>query len=39
MLYLENKREIRLFEIIGIEETKVEKIFKIILEEYNDVIL
>ncbi len=38
MLYLENKREARLFEIIRMEETEVEKALKTILEEYDDVI-
>ncbi len=38
MFYLKNEREIRLFEITKIEENKVKKAFKIILEEYDDVI-
>jgi len=38
MLHLEDKREARLFEITGIEGTKVEKAFKIILNKYNDII-
>ncbi len=38
MLYLKDKREVRLFEIIGMKEIKVERILKIILEEYDDVI-
>ncbi len=38
MLYLKNKREVRLFKIIGIEGTEVEKALKIILEEYDDVV-
>ncbi len=39
MLHLENKREVRLFEITGMERTKVERALKIILEEYDDVVL
>jgi len=35
MLYLKDKREARLFEIIRIEGTKVEKALEIILKEYN----
>ncbi len=38
MLYLEDEREVRLFEIIGTEGTKVEKALKAILEEYDDVV-
>ncbi len=38
MLYLENERKVRLFEIIRMEETEVEKALKIILEEYNDIV-
>ena len=38
MLYLENEREARLFEITGIERIEVKKTLKIILEEYNDVV-
>ena len=38
MLHLEEEREIRLVEITEIEGTKIEKAFKIILEEYDDVV-
>ncbi len=38
MLHLEDEREAKLFEIIGIEGTEIEKAFKIILEEYDDVV-
>ena len=38
MLYLENEREVRFFEIIEIEGTEVKKALKIILEEYDDVV-
>ncbi len=38
MLHLEDEREARLYEIIGIKRTKVKKTLKIILEEYNDVV-
>ncbi len=38
MLYLEDKKEVRLFKITGTEETEVEQALKIILEEYDDVV-
>src|SRR6266540_721316 len=38
MLYLENERETRLFEITGTEGIEVEQALKIILEEYDDVV-
>ena len=38
MLYLEDEREARLFEIIGTEGTEVEKALKTILEEYDDIV-
>ncbi len=38
MLYLEDEREVRLFEIIGTEGTEVEQALKIILEEFDDVV-
>src|SRR6266498_319675 len=38
MLYLEDEREARLFEITGTEGTEVKQALKIILEEYNDVV-
>src|SRR6266542_2086152 len=38
MLHLEDEREAQLFEITGIEETEVERAFKIILEEFDDVV-
>ncbi len=38
MLYLEDEREARLFEITGIEKTEIEKVLKIILEKYNDIV-
>ncbi len=38
MLYLEDKREVRIFEIIGMKGTEVKKILKVILEEYDDVV-
>ena len=39
MLYLKDEKEARLFEITGIEGTEVEKILKIILKEYDDIVL
>ncbi len=38
MLHLEDKREVRLFEITGMEGIEVEKVFRVILEEYDDVV-
>ncbi len=38
MLHLEDEREVRLFEITGMEKTEVEKALKIILEEYDDIV-
>jgi len=38
MLHLEDKRKVRLFEIIGIERTEVERTLKNILEEYDDIV-
>ncbi len=38
MLYLEDKRKVKLFEIIGMKETEIKKAFKIILKEYDDVV-
>jgi len=38
MLHLKDEREARLFEIIETEGTEVEKVLKIILEEYDDII-
>src|SRR6266542_6686841 len=38
MLHLEDKREVRLFEIIETEGTEVKQALKIILEEFDDVI-
>ncbi len=38
MLYLEDEREARLFEITGTEETEVEQALKIILEKFDDVV-
>ncbi len=38
MLYLEDEREARLFEITETEGTKVEKILKTILKEYDDIV-
>ncbi len=38
MLYLEDERKARLFEVTETEETKVKKALKIILEEYNDIV-
>ncbi len=38
MLHLEDEKEARLFEIIETERTKVKKILKIELKEYDDVI-
>jgi len=38
MLYLEDEREARLFEITGTERIKVEKTLRIILEKYDDVV-
>jgi len=38
MLHLEDEREARLFEIIEIEETEIEKALKTILEEYDDIV-
>jgi len=36
---LENEKEARLFKITRIEGTEIKKIFKIILEEYDNIIL
>jgi len=38
MLHLKDKREVRFLEITEEERTGIERIFKIILEEYDDVI-
>jgi len=38
MLYLEDKKKARLFEIIGIKEIEVKRILKNILEEYDNMI-
>jgi len=38
MLYLEDEKEVRLFEITGIEGTEVKRILKTILKEYDDVV-
>ncbi len=38
MLYLKDEKKARLFEIIEIEETEVERAFKTILKEYDDVV-
>ncbi len=38
MFYLKDKREVRLFEIIRTEKVKVERVLKIILEKYNNVV-
>ncbi len=38
MLHLENERKVRLFEIMGTERIEVKRIFKNILEEYDDVV-
>ncbi len=38
MLYLENEREARLFEITGTEGIEVEQALKIILKEFDDVV-
>ena len=38
MLYLKNEKEVRLFKIIETEETEVEKVFKTILKEYDNII-
>ncbi len=39
MLHLEDEREAWLFEITGTEGTEVKQALKIILEEYDDVVL
>ncbi len=39
MLHLEDEREARLFEITGTEGIRVEQALKIILEEFDDVVL
>ncbi len=39
MLHLLDERKARLFEITGTKGTEVKKAFKIILEEYNNMIL
>ena len=39
MLHLENEREVRLFKITEMEGIEVKKALKIILEEYDDVVL
>ncbi len=38
ILYLEDEREVKLFEITEREGTEVKKTFKTILEEYDDVV-
>ncbi len=38
MLHLEDKKEVRLFEITRTEGTEVEKTLKAILEEYDNII-
>ncbi len=38
MLHLKDERKVRLFEIIGTEETEVKKVLKTILKEYEDVV-
>ena len=38
MLYLEDEKKARLFEITGIKETEVERVLKNILEEYDNVV-
>ncbi len=38
MLHLEDEREIRLFEITGIEGIEVERALKTILKEYDDIV-
>ncbi len=38
MLYLKEKREVKLFEITETEGTEVEKTFRTILEEYDDIV-
>ncbi len=38
MLHLENKREVRLFEIIRTEGTEIERVLKVILGKYDNVV-
>ena len=38
MLYLNDEKEVRLFEITEIEGTEVERVFKTILKKYNDIV-
>ncbi len=38
MLYLEDERKAKLFKIIGMGGTEVEKTLKVILEEYDDIV-
>ena len=38
MFYLKDEREVRLFEITGIEGTEVERALKTILEEYKNIV-
>ena len=38
MLYLKDEKEVRLFKIIETEETEVEKVFKTILKEYDNIV-
>ena len=38
MLYIEDEGGVRLFEIIGTEETEVEQALKVILKEYDNVV-
>ena len=38
MLYLEDEREAKLFEITGTKGTEVEQALKIILEEFDDIV-
>ncbi len=39
ILYLEDKKEVRLFEITGIKKIEIERALKNILEKYDNIIL
>ncbi len=38
MLHLKDEKEVRLFKITEMKGTEAEKVFKIILEEYDNVV-
>ncbi len=38
ILHLENKREVRIYKITGIEGIEIKRIFKQILKDYDDIV-